>query len=72
MNLELNEIYVKNKYKYLKNAPNFVGTDKNEAKFHFNFINKFYGIITIDNKGLFLSFDADMVCSNYVKKKNIM
>ena len=59
MNLELNEIYVKNKYKYLKNEPNFVGTDKNEAKFHFNFINKFYGIITIDNKGLFLSADAD-------------
>lgn len=59
MNLELNEIYVKNKYKYLKNEPNFVGTDKNEAKFHFNFINKFYGIITIDNKGLFLSSDAD-------------
>ena len=59
MNLELNEIYVKNKYKYLKNEPNFVGTDKNGAKFHFNFINKFYGIITIDNKGLFLSADAD-------------
>jgi hypothetical protein len=59
MNLESNEIYVKNKYKYLKNEPNFVGTDKNEAKFHFNFINKFYGIITIDNKGLFLSADAD-------------
>jgi len=59
MNLELNEIYVKNKYKYLKNEPNFVGTNKNEAKFHFNFINKFYGIITIDNKGLFLSADAD-------------
>ena len=72
MNLELNEIYVKNKYKYLKNEFNFVGTDKNEAKFHFSFINKYYGIITIDNKGLFLSFDVDMVCLNYVKKTNIM
>ena len=59
MNLESNEIYVKNKYKYLKNEPNFVGTDKNEAKFHFNFINKFYGVITIDNNRLFLSSDAD-------------
>ena len=59
-NLELSEIYIKNKFKYLKNEPNFVATDKNEAKFHFNFINKFYGIITIDdNKGQFLSSDEE-------------
>ena len=60
INLELSEIYIKNKYKYLKNEPNFVKTDKNEAKFHFNFINKFYGILTIDNnKEEFLSSDAE-------------
>ena len=46
INLELSEIYIKNKYKYLKSESNFVATDKKEAKFHLNFINKFYGIIS--------------------------
>ena len=57
LNEKLKEIYIKNKYRYLGNKQDFTSTDKNEAKYIFNFINKFYGIITIENNGLFLSTD---------------
>lgn len=57
-NQEMNEIYIKNQYKYLQNKPNFVTSDKAEGKYKLYFINKFYGIITIGIDELYLS------CSN--------
>lgn len=69
-NSELNGIYIKNKYKYLGNKNNFVTTNKNEAKFNLDFINKFYGIITIDNNGLFLSSDFETEQVKLSNEKN--
>ena len=57
--LESNEIYIKNQYKYLGNKSDFVTTEKNDAKYEFNFLNKFYGIISISYNNKFLSSDND-------------
>ena len=59
LNLESDEIYIKNQYKYLGNKPDFATTEKKDAKFKYNFINKFYGIITISNNGKFLVSDLN-------------
>jgi hypothetical protein len=55
INFEQNEIYIKNKYKYLGNKPDFITSDKKNGKFNFNFLNQFYGIISIFNEGKYLS-----------------
>ena len=57
--LESNEIYIKNQYKYLGNKSDYVTTEKNDAKYEFNFLNKFYGIISISYNNKFLSSDND-------------
>ena len=57
--IESNEIYIKNQYKYLGNKSDFVTTEKNDAKYEFNFLNKFYGIISISYNNKFLSSDND-------------
>ena len=54
----MNENYIKNQYKYLQNKPNFLITDKIETKYALEFINKFYGIITLNANELYLSSKA--------------
>ena len=54
----MNENYIKNQYKNLQNNPNFFITDKIEAKYDLEFINKFYGIITLNANELYLSSKA--------------
>ena len=61
VNLELdinkNEIYIKNEYKYLGNRPDFIATEKSNAKFKYSFTNTFYGIISIFNEKNYISSD---------------
>ena len=55
LNFESNEIYIKNQYKYLKNENNFVTQEKQNAKFLFQFLNSFYGIIAIISNNKYLN-----------------
>lgn len=77
LNFELNEIYIKNKYKYLKNENNFVTQEKQNAKFLFQFLNSFYGIIAIisNNKYLDANISTGLVelseISNYFMMINV-
>ena len=57
MNIQSNQIFIKNQYKYLMNKPNFITTEKKDAEFNFKIYNEFYGIISIFNGGQFLSID---------------
>ena len=73
----MNEIYIKNKYKYLKNENNFVTQEKQNAKFLFQFLNSFYGIIAIisNNKYLDANISTGLVelseISNYFMMINV-
>ena len=54
LDFEAGELYIKNQFNYLGISGNFSTKEKKNAKFHFQFINSFYGVITIvcDNKYL--------------------
>lgn len=47
--------FIKNQYKYLKNENNFVTQEKQNAKFLFQFLNSFYGIIAIISNNKYLN-----------------
>ena len=55
LNFESKELYIKNKYNYLGNNGNFVAKEKNDAKYLFQFLNSFYGIITIVSNKKYLN-----------------
>ena len=59
LNLEEREIYIKNKYNYLGNKNNFLAKEKENAKFRFQFVNSFYGIIAIYNENKYLNSDTN-------------
>ncbi len=59
LNVESREIYIKNKNKYLGNNNNFLANNKDDAKFRFQFLNSFYGIIAIYYGNKYLNSDAN-------------
>ena len=58
-NFEKKEIYINNQYNYLGNNDNFITKEKNNAKFQFEFFNKFYFIIKIKYNNNYLSSHID-------------
>ena len=72
INFEQNEIYIKNKYKYLGNKPDFITTEKKNGKFNFNFLNQFYGIISIFNEGKYLSSSIENLINLSNEQNNFL
>ena len=70
LNFELKEIFIKNQYKYLGNEGNFVTQDKKKAKFIFQFLNSFYGIIAIVSNNKYLDSNINTSLVELSEKSN--
>lgn len=70
LNFEFQDIYINNQFSFLGNNGNFVTKEKNNAKFKFQFLNQFYGIIIITYGNQYLSSDEKTDLIKLSEEKN--
>lgn len=65
------ELFIYNQFNYLGKEGNFSTKDKNDAKFRFEFLNKFYCVLELkNNKNEYLSCDEDSGLIKLANEKN--
>jgi hypothetical protein len=65
------ELFIYNQFNYLGKEGNFSTKDKNDAKFRFEFLNKFYCVLELkNNKNEYLSCDEDSGLIKLTNEKN--